>query len=138
MKLLTFLASEFSWTPHASTLPDAGAPPPPGLVRDCVVVFVHSEVRDETPERARSTLDHARKHIEWLARKKDARNVVLHSFAHLGGESSSPDFGRTWMEDLGAKLSARTYTVSFTPFGWTNAWNIAVHGEGYAKVWKDL
>lgn len=138
MKLLTFLAGRFSWSPHAGTLEDAGERPPDGVVSDCVVVFVHAEARDEPPDRARSTLDHARKHIEWLARKKCAKNVVLHSFAHLGGDSASPAFGRTWMQDLGVRLTARGYAVSFTPFGWTNAWDMAVHGEGFAKVWKDI
>jgi Archaea-specific editing domain of threonyl-tRNA synthetase len=138
LKLLTFLAQRFSWSPHSTTLEGAGERPPDGAVSDCVVVFVHAEARDETPERTKSTLDHARKHVEWLARKKEAKNVVLHSFAHLGGESASHAFGRAWMEELGTKLTARGFAVSFTPFGWTNAWDIAVHGEGFAKVWKDI
>lgn len=105
---------------------------------ECVVVFVHAETRDESDERRKSTLDHARKHVEWLARKKATQNVVLHSFAHLGGQSSSTEFGRAWMEELGAKLALRGYTVATTPFGWTSAWDMSVHGEGIAKVWKEI
>jgi len=138
MRLLTFLAARFAWTPHAATVEGAVERPPDGSAVNCVVVFVHAESRDETPERRKSTLDHARKHVEWLARKKDARDVVLHSFAHLGGESSSVEFGRAWMEELGAKLAGRGYAVSLTPFGWTNAWDVSVHGEAIAKVWKEI
>ncbi len=138
MKLLTFLARRFTWSPHAQTVGEVGERPPDGAVDDCVVVFVHAESRDDTDERRKSTLDHARKHVEWLARKKETKNVVLHSFAHLGGESSTPEFGQRWMEELAAKLTSRGYVVSLTPFGWTNAWDMSVHGEGVAKVWKDL
>jgi hypothetical protein len=138
VRLLTFLARRFAWTPFAPTIEGAVERPPDGAVADCVVVFVHAEARDETPERQKSTLDHARKHVEWLARKKEAQNVVLHSFAHLGGDSSSTEFGRKWMEDLGAKLASRGYAVTLTPFGWTNAWDMSVHGEGIAKVWKEI
>jgi hypothetical protein len=138
VRLLTFLARRFTWSPFAATIEGAPERPPDGAVEDCVVVFVHAETRDETPERAKSTLDHARKHVEWLARKKEAKNVVLHSFAHLGGEGASVEFGKKWMEDLGAKLGSRGYAVTTTPFGWTNAWDMSVHGEGIAKVWKEL
>jgi hypothetical protein len=138
MRLLTFLAARFAFSPHAATLPNAGDPPPPSSVNDAVVVFVHAEKRDEEAERRKSVLDHARKHVEWLARKKDARNVVLHSFAHLGGDSSSPEFGESFLTELGAKLESRGYSVTRTPFGWTNAWEMAVHGEGFAKVWKEI
>lgn len=143
MKLLTFMARRFAWTPFAATLePDAaGAPasaPPPGSVDDAIVVFVHAEARDEEPERRRSTLDHARKHVEWLARKREMKRVVLHSFAHLGGASATSAFGESWMSELAAKLEVRGYTVARTPFGWTNAWELSVHGEGIAKVWKDI
>jgi hypothetical protein len=147
VKLLTFLARRFAWTPHARTLdgasgvpeaPDATSAPPSGSVEDAVVVFVHAEARDEEPERRRSTLDHAKKHVEWLARKREMKRVVLHSFAHLGGASASSAFGESWMSELAARLEARGYTVARTPFGWTNAWELSVHGESIAKVWKDI
>src|SRR5205809_3128211 len=41
LKLLSFLARRFAWTPHASALPSADSPPSGGAVSDAVVVFVH-------------------------------------------------------------------------------------------------
>ena len=73
-----------------------------------------------------------------LARKREVGSVVLHSFAHLGGTSASPEFGEAWLGDLARKLEARGYAVARTPFGWTNAWEMAVHGESIAKVWKEI
>src|SRR6187401_1728266 len=138
MRLLSFLAARFAFSPHAATLANASEPPPASSVNDAVVVFVHAEKRDEDPERRKSVLDHARKHVEWMARKKDAKNVVLHSFAHLGGDSSSPEFGDGFLIELGQKLESRGFSVTRTPFGWTNAWEMSVHGEGFAKVWKEI
>ncbi len=138
MKLLTFLARRFAWQPHAATLPGAEAAPAGGECTDCVVAFVQAEARDEGDERWKSTQEHARKHVEWLARKRDARTVVLHSFAHLGGTSAAPEFGERWLRALAERLVARGYAVRSTPFGWTNPWQIDVEGDAIAKVWKEI
>jgi hypothetical protein len=138
VRLLSFLARRFAWQPHERTLEGGDAAPPAGEALECVVVFVHAEARDAEPERWKSTLDHARKHVEWLARKRAARAVVLHSFAHLGGTGGDAQDGQRWIEELGAKLAARGFSVQRTPFGWTNAWQLDAHGEAIAKVWKEL
>jgi hypothetical protein len=138
VRLLCFLARRFAWQPHAQALPTAPFGQPPGECADCVVVFVHGEPADEPPERWKSTQDHARKHVEWMARKRDLKRVVLHSFAHLAEESASPEFTDRWIQVLAERLRGRGYEVATTAFGWTNAWQMDVHGEPMAKVGKVL
>ena len=59
-------------------------------------------------------------------------------FADLGGDSSSPEFGDGFLIELGQKLGSRGFNVTRTPFGWSNAWEMSAHGEGFAKVWKEI
>lgn len=118
---------------------DAHEPPPAGdSVDEAVVVFVHAEERDQGDEARSRALRHAQKHVTWLANKRELRSVVLHSFTHLGGTNAEPDFARTFLVDLGAVLERKGYRVRTTPFGWTCAWELAVHGESLAKVWKEI
>lgn len=138
MKLLTFLARRFAWTPHARTWDAGTATPSAGEMHECVVVFAHTETCDEEPAAAKRALERARKHVEWLARKGSSKRAVLHSFTHLGGDTGDPVQGREWLERLRERLVARGFEVATTPFGWTCAWDLSVHGEGHAKVWKDL
>lgn len=101
-------------------------------------MFAHAEALDEDPAAAKSALERARKHVEWLARKGGEKRVVLHSFTHLGGDTGDPSKSREWLERLRERLAARGFEVASTPFGWTCAWDLSVHGEGHAKVWKDF
>ena len=144
MRLLAFLARRFAWSGHEPSLSGEGGEARAGEdhargrreVRDAVVVFVHAEAKDEDDEERGRVFRRTLKHVKWLANKRDLRQVVLHSFAHLGGESSSPAFTRAFLEELGERLEATGYSVSHTPFGWFSAWELDVHGEGLAKVWK--
>src|SRR5690606_27703949 len=138
VKLLTFQAASFRWQPFERSLPDEGHPPEvaPGEARDCVVVFLHAERRDEEPEERRtSVLQKTVKHVKWIAHKRGLRTVVLHSFTHLGGDTSSPAFARAFLDGLRARLENTGYDVRETPFGWQNTWGLDVYGESLAKVW---
>jgi hypothetical protein len=136
MKLLTFQARRFRWKSFARTLPDAEDVAVDESVEEAVVVFLHAEARDETdrPRTFRQTL----KHVKWLANKRGMRTVVLHSFAHLGGEGGEPAFARAFLAELAERLRATGYDVRVTPFGWVFEWDLAVHGEALAKVWKEV
>ncbi len=138
MKLLTFLARRFAWTPCSQTLPEAQDAPPAGALEDAVVVWVHAEMRDEEPEARKRAFKQTLKHVKWLAGKRDLRRVVLHSFTHLGGVSASPEFARDLLDELAERLRASGYEVGTTPFGWFCAWELSVHGESLAKVWKEI
>ena len=138
MKVLAFLARRFAWQAEVAAQDTSGDPPPPGEARECVVAFVHLEPGDLGPESRTSKLRTLRKHLEWLARKRELRSHVLHSFTHLAGASADARSARAFLDDLGASLAERGATVQQTPFGWSCAWALEVHGESLAKVWKEI
>ncbi len=138
MKLLCFQAKRFRWKPHSKTLPEV---PDQGIdqqVRDAVVVFIHAETFDAAGDRAASVLRQSVKHVKWLANKRGFTNIVLHSFSHLGGESAPPDFAAAFLDQFAERLRATGYQVWNTPFGYFCEWDLSVHGESLAKVWKEI
>ncbi|HED64896.1 MAG TPA: hypothetical protein ENJ09_04995 [Planctomycetes bacterium] len=137
VKILTFLASSFAWRPHSRTLSDGASEPPPQRVGDAVVVFFQAEQDDEDPDRRKRALRHALKHIKWLANKRGYRNIVLHSFGHLGSSKASSEFARAFQDEVAERLGS-TYEVACTPFGWSCSWDLSVEGDTLAKVWKEI
>ena len=138
MKLLTFQARSFGWKSFQKTLPEARDVEVDETVEDAVVVFLHGEARDMEEEQRKRAFRGTLKHIKWLANKREFRSVVLHSFAHLGGESADPQFTLAFMEELAERLRGTGYAVHSTPFGWFCSWELSVHGESLAKVWKEI
>ena len=138
MKLLSFQAERFAWKSFARTLPEAPQVEVDEEAADAVVVFLHAQTRDEDPESRPRVLRKTLKHVKWLANKRDLRRVVLHSFAHLGGESAGPEFTRELMDELAERLRGTGYEVRVTPFGWFCSWDLSVRGESLAKVWKEF
>lgn len=138
MRLLTFQARRFGWEPFSQTLPDAPEPGPATAVQDAAVAFMHVEARDVQDESRASVFKKTLKHLKWIANKRDLRNVVLHSFTHLGGETADAGAARAFMHELAARLEATGYAVAITPFGWFCSWELSVYGESLAKVYKEL
>lgn len=137
MKILTFQARRFRWTPFRQTLPDA-LPGTSGEASEAVVAFVHVEGADFAPEREKSVFRQTLKHLKWVANKRGLRTIVLHSFTHLGGESAPAEKARELLERLAERLRNTGYTVYITPFGWVCEWELSVFGESMAKVWKEI
>jgi len=133
MRMLTFLAHSFAWQPFIQTLTNA-PPAEPGQVEEAVIAFIHIEQMDEA-ERNRA-FRHTLKHLKWLANKKQFRNIVLHSFAHLGGENADAVFAQTFLENLAERLQKTGYHIDMTPFGYSCSWQLDVYGESLAKVYK--
>ncbi len=136
MRLLSFQASRFAWTPFSRTLESARETESAGEALDAVVLFLHVEAQDQDWEREASVFNKTLKHTKWIANKRELKNVVLHSFTHLGGENADPAFALAFFERLAERLEKTGYRVQTTPFGWFSAWEIAVHGESLAKVYK--
>jgi hypothetical protein len=105
-------------------------------VADAAVIFVHAERQDES--RHRKVLTKALKNTKWLANKRGLRNVVLHSFTHLGGDTASPEFAQAFLEEMAERLRCTGYRVWLTPFGYVCEWNLTVYGESLAKVFKAI
>ena len=137
MKLLTFQAERFAWQPFSQTLEDGDDAPPAGEAEAAVVAFMHIEAADEG-ERRTSVFRQTLKHLKWLANKRKLKNVVLHSFTHLGGDTADATFAREFMAELKTRLESTGYVVQITPFGWFSSWDLAVYGESLAKVFKSI
>jgi hypothetical protein len=138
MKLLCFQARRFGWKTHSKTLPEVADLEIEEEVAQAVVVFIHAEVSDDEDARSASVLRQSLKHIKWLANKRGLKNIVLHSFAHLGGDTAQPAFAESFIATLAQRLGEAGYRVWTTPFGYFCAWDLSVHGESLAKVWKEI
>ena len=136
MKLLTFQAKRFRWKSFSKTLPEAEDIDVDQTVAETVVVFVHAEERDAAQRD--SVFKKTLKHVKWLANKRGLRNVVLHSFTHLGATSAPAEFAEVFLVELAERLRATGYGVWITPFGWFCEWDLSVYGDSLAKVWKEV
>ena len=138
MKLLCFQAKRFHWKTHSKTLPEVPDQDVEEEVNEAVVVFLHAERTDEDERRRESILRQSLKHVKWLANKKALKNIVLHSFTHLGGDTASPEFAESFMARLAQRLGDTGYQVWVTPFGYFCEWDLSVFGDSLAKVWKGI
>ena len=138
MKLLCFQAKRFRWKTHSKTLPDVADQDVEQEVCETVVIFLHAEAADSEGERTASVLRQALKHIKWLANKRELKNIVLHSFTHLGGMTASAALAEFFIVTLQQRLMETGYHVWTTPFGYFCEWDLSVYGESLAKVWKEI
>ena len=138
MKLLVFLADSFEYqaSERGSPLAEEVANPAAGNIENAIVAFIQCEPRDE--ERGDAILKQAVKYFRWFARKRGVMKLVLHSFAHLAEERSSPEFARDLLITLGDQLEGHGFNIHHTPFGWSLKWSMSVEGHGYAKTFKSL
>lgn len=138
MKLLCFQAKSFRWQTHSKTLPQVPDQNLDKEVRDTIVAFLHVETSDAEQERSVSILRQSLKHLKWLANKRALKNIVLHSFTHLGGATAEAAFAETFINTIAERLRAGGYQVWITPFGYFCEWDLSVYGESLAKVWKEI
>jgi len=138
MKLLCFQAKRFRWKTHSKTLAEVADQDIDQEVGETVVVFLHAEAADGDTERSATVLRQSLKHIKWLANKRGVKNIVLHSFSHLGGITASAALAESFMNTLQQRLSETGYQVWTTPFGYFCEWDLSVYGESLAKVWKEI
>jgi len=136
MKLLMFLAKQFTFRPFEKTLPDASDGGGEVQLTDAAVVFVHAEPQDETDAAGLETK--FVKNVKWIAGKRELKNIALHSFTHLAEASASPQFAETFLQSAAMRLRNTGYQVTLTPFGWVCEWELSVFGESLAKVFKSL
>jgi hypothetical protein len=136
VKLLMFAARHFTWRPFERTLPDGPDAAGETKVHAAAVIFIQAEAEDEA--RRSKVLTKTLKNIKWLAGKRGLHNVVLHSFTHLSLSKADPVFAQGLLEELAGRLRNVGYQVWITPFGWVCEWELSVHGESLAKVFKSL
>src|SRR5262245_20774609 len=104
MKLLCFQAKHFRWKTHSKTLPEVPDQEIEKEITETVVVFVHAEAPDESEAKKNSVLRQTLKHIKSLANKRDLKNVVIHPFTPLAGETSSAALDEQFVDTVAHRL----------------------------------
>ena len=137
MRLLMFFAHDWWYRTAEKGL--AGAPDAEdeeAFPDGAAVIFVHAEEKDEADPAG--VVRKFLKNVKWLAGKFSTKNVVLHSFNHLGMSKSSPEFALSVMDEVEERLRSVGYTVMRTPFGYFNEFKMHVAGDSLAKVYKQF
>ena len=114
----------------------ADAAPKAVSVSDGLVVFAACEKRDE-PE-PEPVAERATAAIVEVAKQLGARAVVLHSFAHLFVELSSPQVARQVLDRIQALLAEQGYAVEQSAFGWFNRLEIKAKGHPLSRVARQV
>jgi threonyl-tRNA synthetase editing subunit len=114
----------------------ADAAPKVVSVSDGLVVFAACEKRDE-PE-AEAVAERATAAIVEVAKQLGTRAVVLHSFAHLFVELSSPQVARQVLDRIQAMLAEQGYAVEQSAFGWFNRLEIKAKGHPLSRVARQV
>lgn len=114
----------------------ADAAPKAVSVSDGLVVFAACEKRDE-PE-PETVAERATMAIVEVAKQLGARAIVLHSFAHLFVELSTPQVARQVLDRIQALLAEQGYTVLQTAFGWFNRLEMKAKGHPLSRVARQV
>jgi len=135
MRVLFWYCDRFDWTPAFQALPDA-SDAAPSENENTVVAFIHIEPQDvESKNSAETKLV---KNAKWLARKWKIKQIVLHSFTHLGQEKAEPSKARALLDRVQQRLEDADYSVIQTPYGYFLDLNIQAPGHPLARVYKEF
>ena len=134
MKALLHQASHFSWRAENQTLllENSKIHPLHGEMNEALVAWLQIEAHDH--ENHTRSLRKIAKQIKWCAKKRQLKKIVLHSFAHLGGTKSNPEYAQRFLCDLEDRLIDNGYQVQQTPFGWSCSWTLNTYGNSTAKI----
>jgi threonyl-tRNA synthetase len=105
-------------------------------VDEALLILVSVEKKDETsPENvSRKAAEEAAN----LARQLKVRTIVLHPFAHLFGELSSPDVAIGVLKLTEENLVRSGFKVVRTPFGWFNTLELKAKGHPLSRVARTI
>jgi hypothetical protein len=137
MRLLIWHVDGFAAEPtERGRSPVADAEPQTVRVQDALVVFAAVEKKDEAEPEA--TAQRAVAAIAQVAKQLGARTVVLHSFAHLFVELSTPEMARQILNAAQAGLEREGYNVGQTAFGWFNRLDMQAKGHPLSRVARQV
>ena len=114
----------------------ADATPRAVRVEEGLVVFAACEKSDEAEPEAVAA--RAAAAIAEVARQLGARDIVLHSFAHLFVELSAPSVAREILDATQEKLAADSYAVDQSAFGWFNRLDLRAKGHPLSRVARQV
>jgi hypothetical protein len=110
--------------------------PQPVSMREGVVVFAAVEKSDEAePEAVAGRVAQA---VAEVAKQLGVRAVVLHSFAHLFVELSTPAAAQHVLTATQTQLEAEGYNVEQTAFGWFNRLDMQAKGHPLSRVARQV
>lgn len=101
-------------------------------VREALVVLSAVEKGDETAPAV--VAERATEEITRLAMDLKVKSIVLHPFAHLFGQLSSPQAAVKVLRMTEERLAKRGFSVIRTPFGWFNTLEIKAKGHPLSRV----
>ena len=134
MRVLFWYCDTFAWNPTIKTLddaPDAAA----SAHERAVVAFIHVEPKDIGEGSVETKLV---KNAKWLARKWETRQVILHSFTHLGEEKADPEAAKRLIDRVAQRLENAEYEAIQTPYGHFNDLTIQAQGHPLARIYKEF
>ena len=105
-------------------------------VGEALVVFAASEKADEPEPEA--VAERAVAAVIDVARRLGERTVVLHSFAHLFVELSSPATAKAILDRMQTDLEAQGYAVQQSAFGWFNRLEMRAKGHPLSRVARQV
>lgn len=109
---------------------------PTTRVEEALVLLISVEKGDEAaPDRV---ADRAAEEILRLAGNLKVDTVLLHSFAHLFAELSTPEVAVRVLEETESRLRERGLKVIRTPFGWFNTLEMKAKGHPLSRVARTI
>lgn len=101
-------------------------------VGEALLILASVERADEpNPELVAKS---AGEEIAKLARQLKIKTIVIHPFAHLFGELSSPELAVKVLKLAERNLSQDGFRVVRTPFGWFNTLELKAKGHPLSRV----
>ena len=101
-------------------------------VSEALLLLTSVEKDDEAAPEV--VADRASDEIARLADSLKVNSLVLHSFAHLFANLSTPEVAVKVMKDVEDRLRTRGFTVIRTPFGYFNTLDIKAKGHPLSRV----
>ena len=98
------------------------------------MAFIHVEPQDVTHNTAAETK--LVKNAKWLARKWSTKQIILHSFSHLGEQKADPEMAKRLLDRADVRLQKAGYTVAQTPYGFFNDLVLEAPGHPLARIYK--
>jgi threonyl-tRNA synthetase len=101
-------------------------------VGNALVALASVEREDEGA--AAATAEAAAAELESLAGRLGVTELVLHPFAHLFGEPSTPAVAVDVLDGVKERLVATGLEVHRSPFGWFTSWDLQAKGHPISRV----
>ena len=105
-------------------------------VEEALVVFAASEKADETEPDAAA--ERAVAAVIDVAKRLGEQTIVLHSFAHLFVELSTPATAKAVLDKMQSALEAQGYSVQQSAFGWFNRLEMRAKGHPLSRIARQV